>query len=70
MLSLMKLTKFQAFRALQTAYIQLLQNPFYKPDNVSGNGEPASNDATIQNRQFVAQVNRIGEKWTPGLVTF
>ncbi|KAJ5113576.1 hypothetical protein N7456_002110 [Penicillium angulare] len=56
-----------AFRALQTAYIQLLQNPFYSPDlhtpalgTVDGACQP------ISNPKFIADVKRIGETWAPG----
>ncbi|OQD72428.1 hypothetical protein PENDEC_c021G03809 [Penicillium decumbens] len=59
-----------AFRALQSAYIQLLQNPFYSPDDhvytpgmVAGS---VSNCLSISNPRFIADVQRIGETWTPG----
>lgn len=60
----------QAFRALQTAYIQLLQNPFYSPDDhvpIPGN-KPTSVSACqpISNQKFIADVKRIGESWAPG----
>ncbi|MCJ1465699.1 hypothetical protein MMC07_004318 [Pseudocyphellaria aurata] len=58
-----------AFRALQTAYIRLLQNPFYTPDEhtpmATANGDGKSGEIT--SRQFIAAVRRIGEKWTPGM---
>ncbi|KAJ5081415.1 hypothetical protein NUU61_009679 [Penicillium alfredii] len=62
-----------AFRALQSAYIQLLQNPFYSPDDhapVSGN--TAASPSTCQpifNPKFIAHVKRIGESWAPGKVS-
>ncbi|KAJ5474810.1 hypothetical protein N7475_004376 [Penicillium sp. IBT 31633x] len=59
-----------AFRALQTAYIQLLQNPFYSPDeHVPIPGNKAASVAACQpisNRKFIADVKRIGESWAPG----
>lgn len=62
---------YQAFRALQTAYIRLLQNPFYVPDEhtpmaaASGKG----NGGQITSKKFIQEVKRIGEVWKPGLST-
>lgn len=60
----------QAFRALQSAYIQLLQNPFYSPDDhvpIAGNtASSLSACQPISNKKFVADVKRIGESWAPG----
>ena len=59
----------KAFRALQTAYIRLLQNPFYMPDEhtpmaaASGTGKGSQ----ITSRKFIAEVERIGMAWRPGL---
>ncbi|KAJ5718082.1 Sedlin [Penicillium malachiteum] len=59
-----------AFRALQTAYIQLLQNPFYSPDlhapALGTTAEPASSCQPISNPRFIAEVKRIGATWTSG----
>ncbi len=61
----------QAFRALQSAYIQLLQNPFYSPDDhVPTPGMAAGSMSSCQpisNSRFIAEVQRIGETWTPGV---
>ncbi|CAG8894725.1 unnamed protein product [Penicillium egyptiacum] len=57
-----------AFRALQSAYIQLLQNPFYSPDDhvpIPGNTS-FSACQPISNKKFVADVKRIGDSWAPG----
>ncbi|MCJ1255590.1 hypothetical protein MMC24_003407 [Lignoscripta atroalba] len=57
-----------AFRALQTAYIRLLQNPFYNPDEhtpmavANGTGK-----SQIMSRKFIAEVERIGMAWRPGV---
>ncbi|KAL8731309.1 MAG: hypothetical protein Q9166_003533 [cf. Caloplaca sp. 2 TL-2023] len=57
------------FRALQTAYIRLLQNPFYVPDDhtpmaaMSGKGSTGE----ITSKKFIAEVERIGNNWKPGL---
>jgi trafficking protein particle complex subunit 2 len=62
----------QAFRALQTAYIQLLQNPFYNPDDhnplalVNGHG---TKSLRITNKRFINEVKRVGETWAPGVPT-
>ncbi|KAL2833657.1 Sedlin [Aspergillus pseudoustus] len=58
-----------AFRALQTAYIQLLQNPFYSPDDyiTPANGAvQAAKISHITDQKFIAEVNRIGNSWAPG----
>ncbi|KAI5287393.1 hypothetical protein KEM55_009375 [Ascosphaera atra] len=58
-----------AFRALQTAYIKLMQNPFYSPDNVDPIAKTSmspSGSTKITNSGFVNEVQKIGEKWRPG----
>ncbi|KAL2845349.1 Sedlin [Aspergillus pseudodeflectus] len=58
-----------AFRALQTAYIQLLQNPFYSPDShatMTNGALQAAKLSHITDQKFIAEVNRIGSSWTPG----
>ncbi|KAJ5495616.1 hypothetical protein N7539_000732 [Penicillium diatomitis] len=61
-----------AFRALQSAYIQLLQNPFYTPDEHAPASGTTAGAATatacqpISNPKFIADVQRIGQTWTPG----
>ncbi|KAJ5556908.1 Sedlin [Penicillium tannophilum] len=59
-----------AFRALQSAYIQLLQNPFYSPDDhvptPGVTAGSASSCQSISNSKFIADVKRIGETWVPG----
>ncbi|KAE8144621.1 Sedlin [Aspergillus avenaceus] len=55
------------FRALQTAYIRLLQNPFYAPDEHTPavkDRTPNSKHQQITDNKFVAEVRRIGEMWT------
>ncbi|KAA6410252.1 MAG: DASH complex subunit Dad2 [Lasallia pustulata] len=58
-----------AFRALQTAYIHLLRNPFYMPDEHNpitvANGRGKGGEIT--SRRFIAEVKRIGETWAPGV---
>ncbi|KAJ5570369.1 uncharacterized protein N7459_009799 [Penicillium hispanicum] len=58
------------FRELQSAYIQLLQNPFYSPDNHTPAPGAAPSLASacqpISNKRFIADVKRIGETWAPG----
>ncbi|GKT60719.1 hypothetical protein ColTof3_08058 [Colletotrichum tofieldiae] len=53
------------FRAVQSAYVRLLQNPFYEPDEhspVSGRG-----GRVIKSKKFEGEVRRVGEAWTPGV---
>ncbi|KAJ8067662.1 hypothetical protein OCU04_003270 [Sclerotinia nivalis] len=54
------------FKAMQAAYIRLLQNPFYDPDEhcpVNGKG-----GKKINSRRFVEDMRRIGEAWVPGSI--
>jgi len=60
-----------AFRALQTAYIGLLHNPFYDPDEhspITANAEGRVGSTQITSRRFIREVKRIGDTWTPGVV--
>ncbi|KAL7623418.1 hypothetical protein AAE478_007100 [Parahypoxylon ruwenzoriense] len=61
------------FRAMQTAYVRLLQNPFYDPDEHAplllpppgaGGG---SGGKRIMSRKFAEEMRRIGENWAPGV---
>ncbi|KAF1975922.1 Sedlin [Bimuria novae-zelandiae CBS 107.79] len=59
-----------AFRALQTAYIMLLRNPFYNPDEhtpLTANGEQRSGSTQITSKKFIQEVKRIGDAWAPGV---
>ncbi|EAW10047.1 uncharacterized protein ACLA_045120 [Aspergillus clavatus NRRL 1] len=60
-----------AFRAMQNAYIQLLQNPFYSPDDHTPMNEiltPTSNPLQISNEKFIAEIERIGDSWALGMI--
>lgn len=64
------LTFVKAFRALQTAYIMLLRNPFYNPDEhspVTANAEQRIGSTQITSRKFIQEVKRIAEAWAPGV---
>ncbi|KAH8887756.1 snare-like protein [Thozetella sp. PMI_491] len=53
------------FKAMQTAYVRLLQNPFYDPDEhapLAGRG-----GKKITSKKFADDMKRIGEAWTPGV---
>ncbi|KAE8445280.1 hypothetical protein EG329_013518 [Mollisiaceae sp. DMI_Dod_QoI] len=53
------------FRAMQAAYVRLLQNPFFDPDEHSpptGRG-----GKKITSRKFIEEMKRIGETWMPGV---
>ena len=60
----------QAFKALQTAYIRLLQNPFYVPDEHTpmavASGKGKGKGGKITSKRFIGEVKRIGEVWKPG----
>ncbi|KAH7125365.1 Sedlin [Dendryphion nanum] len=59
-----------AFRALQTAYIKLLRNPFYNPDEHSPLTATAENKVgsmQITSRNFIQEIKKIGEAWAPGV---
>ncbi|KAI0393327.1 Sedlin [Xylariaceae sp. FL0594] len=51
------------FRAMQTAYVRLLQNPFYDPDESTGGKK------RITSQRFADEMKRIGESWVPGATT-
>ncbi|KAI1817410.1 Sedlin [Poronia punctata] len=56
------------FRAMQTAYVRLLQNPFYDPDeSKAGPGAPTAK--RITSRRFGEEMRRIGEAWAPGVTS-
>lgn len=60
-----------AFQALQTAYIRLLRNPFYVPDEHDPRSAHARNGVTMQigSPKFIGEVDRIGKAWYPGITT-
>jgi len=58
-----------AFRAVQTAYIQLMLNPFYMPDDrtplqIANYG---GKNPEITSKKFINELQRIGKTWTPGI---
>jgi hypothetical protein len=53
------------FKAMQTAYVRLLQNPFYEPDEHAPLG--GRGGKKITSRRFADDLKRIGERWTPGV---
>ncbi|KAI0439324.1 Sedlin [Xylaria telfairii] len=61
------------FRAMQTAYVRLLQNPFYDPDEttVIAGGKPGvgAGAKRITSRKFGDEMRRIGEAWAPGVAS-
>jgi hypothetical protein len=60
---------FQAFQALQTAYIRLLRNPFYVPDEHDSRRAKVNASLEINSPNFIREVERIGNAWYPGLST-
>ncbi|KAI0386800.1 snare-like protein [Hypomontagnella monticulosa] len=58
------------FRAMQTAYVRLLQNPFYDPDEhapLMPAGGGGAGGKRITSRKFAEEMRRIGEAWAPGV---
>lgn len=55
------------FRAMQTAYVKLLQNPFYEPDRHAPLG--GRGGTKITSKKFAEDMKRIGEAWTPGVTS-
>jgi hypothetical protein len=54
------------FRAMQTAYVRLLQNPFYEPDETKAG---PGTSKRITSRMFGDEMRRIGEGWAPGVTS-
>lgn len=60
------------FRAMSAAYVRLLQNPFYEPDENGGGGGGGSgngNGRGIGGKKFGSEMKRIGEAWTVGVTS-
>lgn len=60
-----------AFRAIQTAYIQLMMNPFYTPEERSPLqlANTTGKKAEIISKKFVMEMQRIGRAWYPGIAS-
>jgi trafficking protein particle complex subunit 2 len=56
----------QAFHALQTAYIRLMRNPFYIPDDHDPKINRSRASLEITSPGFIKEVQRIGRNWYPG----
>jgi hypothetical protein len=52
---------------MQAAYVRLLQNPFYDPDEHSP--PTGKGGKRITSRRFTEDMRRTGETWIPGLAT-
>lgn len=59
----------QAFQALQTAYIHLLRNPFYTPDDHDPRRAKGAASLQINSPRFTKEVERIGNAWYPGIIS-
>ncbi|KYK60373.1 hypothetical protein DCS_01510 [Drechmeria coniospora] len=55
------------FRAMQSAYVRLLQNPFFDPDEHAPLG--GRGGRKITSKKFSEDMKRIGEAWAPGVTT-
>jgi trafficking protein particle complex subunit 2 len=60
-----------AFRAIQTAYVHLLQNPFYMPDDMTPMALARSQGraAEIKNKKFISEMKRVGNAWALGVTS-
>ncbi|GIZ43310.1 hypothetical protein CKM354_000654200 [Cercospora kikuchii] len=56
-----------AFQALQTAYVNLLRNPFYVPDDHDPKTAKQKGNMQIESPRFIKEVDRIGKVWFPGM---
>lgn len=56
----------QVFQALQTAYVQLLQNPFYAPDDRTPIAKATAPTSTSLKTKFATEIKRIGDAWSSG----
>ncbi|TKA48360.1 hypothetical protein B0A54_00495 [Friedmanniomyces endolithicus] len=56
-----------AFQALQTAYVGLLRNPFYIPDEHGPQATKGSGSLAITSTRFINEVDRIGKTWHSGM---
>lgn len=57
----------KAFWALQIAYIRLLRNPFYVPDEHDPKRTKGPGSLQITSPRFVKEVERVGLNWYPGI---
>ncbi|KAK4610434.1 Trafficking protein particle complex subunit 2-like protein [Fulvia fulva] len=55
-----------AFQALQTAYIRLLRNPFYTPDDHDPKTAKTRGNMQITSSRFIKEIDNIGKNWYPG----
>ena len=60
-----------AFKALQTAWIRLVGNPFFVPEErppmAVARGDGKGGGGEITSKRFIGEVRRIGDGWRPGL---
>lgn len=62
------------FRAMQGAWMRLLMNPFYEPEEgggggAAGGGGGGKSAGGVGGRRFEGEMKRIGEGWTVGVVS-
>ncbi|KAK3705994.1 hypothetical protein LTR37_012988 [Vermiconidia calcicola] len=55
------------FQALQIAYIRLLRNPFYVPDDHDPKLSKGTGSLQVTSLRFIKEVERIGKTWYPGI---
>lgn len=59
----------QVFQALQTAYVHLLQNPFYSPNEHVPIDKTAAPTSINLRTKFATEIKRIGDTWAAGVTT-
>ncbi|KAJ9650728.1 hypothetical protein H2198_009977 [Neophaeococcomyces mojaviensis] len=60
-----------AFKAIQSAYIALLMNPFYTPEVRTPMQvmHATGKSAEITSKKFINEIQRIGKTWYPGITS-
>lgn len=60
-----------AFKAIQSAYVSLLMNPFYAPETRTPMQSFAATgkNPEITSKRFKGEMERIGNVWYPGITT-
>lgn len=56
------------WKAMGSAYVRLLQNPFFEPDAVATGSRHRGRDG-ITSPAFTKEMKRLGERWVPGIAS-
>ena len=66
---MIRINNVKAFQALQTAYIRLLRNPFYVPDDHDPKISKRAGSLQNSSPRFLKDIEHIGRTWYPGIPT-